>query len=346
MEHTADKILVILTGGTICSTENADGKRYSNASHVRIIESYRKSGCAPYCGSIEFDQEMPLDILSENMTIESWNMLIRHLKTVRWNNYHGVILLHGTDTLAYTSSLLSILLAGIPVPLCLVSSQLPLDNPATNGHANFRAAVELIMNGLRPNIYALYRNSDGIMYLHYGAHLLQCANHSEDFFSKDAVQLSDCSEAPFCGTAFETTPCYLEQIDALSPCVLRILPYVGLNYDQYCLDGIRAVLHGTYHSESICVERKQGLGSYSSFSILSLLDRCRERQIPLFLEPCSETAYHYESTGDALQSGATALWGMTSEMAYCKTLIGCALGLSGEELHAFLQRSINHEMLW
>lgn len=343
MGNTADKILVLMTGGTICSTEDADGKRYSDASRVRIIETYKERADALHC---EFIPDTPLDILSENMTIESWNTLIRHLKTILWNEYRGVILLHGTDTLAYTASLLSILLAGIPVPLCLVSSQLPLDHAGTNGHANFRAAVELILNGLRPNVYALYRNSDGIMYLHYGAHLLQCANHSDDFFSKDAVPLSDCTDGTFCGTAFETAPCCLEQIDALSPCVLRISPYVGLNYDHYCLDDIRAVLHGTYHSQSVCVERRQGTGVYSSFSILSLLDRCRARQIPLFLEPCSETAYHYESTGDALQNGASALWGMTSEMAYCKLLIGCALGLSGEALTAFLRHSINHEMLW
>ena len=345
MDHIADKILVILTGGTICSTEDADGKRYSNASHVQIISAYKAGACAPYC-NIDFEQQMPLDILSENMTVETWNTLIRYLKGVSWNNYRGIILLHGTDTLAYTASLLSILLTGIPVPLFLVSSQLPLNSPATNGHANFRAAVELIMNGIQPNVYAVYRNSDDTMYLHYGAHLLQCKNHSDDFFSKDAVCLSDCSAASFCSTAFETTPCYLEQIDALSPCVLRIAPYVGLCYDHYSLDGIRAVLHGTYHSQSICVERKQGIGAYSNASILSLLDRCREWQIPLFLEPCSETAYHYESTGDALQNGAATLWGMTSEMAYVKTLIGCALGLSGAELTDFLRRSINHEMIW
>lgn len=340
------KILVVLTGGTICSSTNEQGERYSNAANVKIIDAYKK-GNSPFAGVVDFDPMIPTDILSENMTIDSWNTILNAFRTeIDWNAYRGIIVLHGTDTLAYTSSLLSILLAGAPIPVCMVSSQLPLDYEATNGHANFRASVELIMNGIAPNVYAVYRNSNGVLYAHYGAHLLQCANYSEDFFSADAMEILDADNACLTGKSFETDTFYLNKIQPLTACVLRVMPYVGIDYDAYNLDGIRAVVHGTYHSDTVCVERKEGKGSYSRNSILHLIDRCKERDIQVFLAPCSPTAYKYESTGDALKQGASHICGLTCEMAYAKTLVGCALGLTGEELKNFVNRNINHEVAY
>lgn len=340
------KILVILTGGTICSSTNEKGERYSDAGNVKIIGVY-KAGNSPFSKTAHFDTMIPVDILSENMTVSTWNTLLDTFRTkVNWSDYRGVIVLHGTDTLAYTSSLLSIALAGVPIPVCMVSSQLPLDHEGTNGHVNFRAAVELIMNGIVPNVYAVYRNSDGILYAHYGAHLLQCANYSNDFFSIDAMKIADPENAKLEGKPFETDELYLNRIEQLEPCVLQLMPYVGINYDSYDLNGIRAVVHGTYHSETVCVERKLGAGDYSSFSILHLMDRCKEYGIPLFLTPCSPTAYKYESTGDILANGASNISGMTNEMAYVKTLIGCALGFGNKELAEFVNRSINYEIVY
>ncbi len=342
---TKTEILVILTGGTICSAENMEGKRFSDAKNVRIIEQFHLSE-SPYRDMVHFSTRMPLDILSENMTIESWNTLLKAFRSdVDWERYKGIIVLHGTDTLAYTSALLSILLAGAPIPVLMVSSQLPLTHDSTNGHANFRAAVELIMNGIAPNVYAVYRNSDHQIYVHYGAHLLQCSNYSDDFFSADAMRIDTPQNAKLAGRRFETNTWYLNNISKLEPCVMCISPFVGINYASYRLDGIRAVVHGTFHSESVCVERNNMQGSYSDFSVLSFLDRCREKHIPLFLAPCSPAAFKYESTGDALKNGAWYIEGTTFEMAYIKTLVGCALGYSGAELIHFVNQSANNEVL-
>ena len=67
-----EKILVILTGGTICSAVNAQGKRFSDAKHIRIIDAFHKGG-SPWREKVQFSVQMPLDILSENMTVRSWN---------------------------------------------------------------------------------------------------------------------------------------------------------------------------------------------------------------------------------------------------------------------------------
>ena len=338
------KILVILTGGTICSSTDEKGQRYSNAENVKIIGHYQNSD-SPFSGKVDFDKEIPLDTLSENMTVDKWNTLLEALKTVKCDDYRGIIILHGTDTLAYTASLLAITLTGISVPVCLVSSQLPLDHSATNGHANFRACVELIMNGIAPNVYAVYRNADHVIYAHLGAQLLQSANYSDDFFSKDMQPVS-AENAHWEGFAFRTNRLYLQKMGKLTPCVLKIAPYVGMDYDAFALAGVRAIVHGTYHSQSVCVERSKGAGDYGSGSILHLLDRCKERNIPVFLAPCSPEAAKYESTGDAIAQGAYHIYGATNEMAYIKALVGCALGLEGSGLEKFVKENINNEFIY
>ncbi|MBE6949101.1 MAG: hypothetical protein E7456_04575 [Ruminococcaceae bacterium] len=340
------KILVILTGGTICASTDAFGQRYSDAANVHIIDGFER-GNSPFAGRVHFDVIMPTDILSENMTVKTWNILLDALlNQVDWNAYQGIIILHGTDTLAYTASLLSIVLAGVHIPVCLVSSQLPLNYENTNGHANFRASVELIMNNIAPNVYAVYRNSDGVIYTHYGSHLLQCANFSDDFFSADAMIVTDANNAKLQGKAYETGTFYLNKMKPLLPCVMRIMPYVGIDYAAFSLTGIRAIVHGTYHSDTVCVERKGGAGAYSSSSILYLLDRCKSVGVQLFLAPCRPDAYKYESTGDILRAGAYHISGVTNEMAYVKTLLGCALDLDEKQLSRFVNRSINHEMIY
>jgi len=127
---------------------------------------------------------------------------------------------------------------------------------------------------------------------------------------------------------------------------MLITPYVGINYKRFCLDGVWAVVHGTYHSDTVCVERKKEEDDYTEYSILYLLDRCKERDVPLFLAPCDEGAFAYDSTGDALRHGAMGIAGTTVELAYAKVLIGCSLGYKGDALTEFLKKNVNGEFVY
>jgi len=351
MDKKMSKILVILTGGTICSAQNENLKRQSDAEKAKnyIIADFEESD-SPFSKSLHFDTvSLKEDILSENMTVRVWNELLDIFRSVDWEKYKGIIVLHGTDTLAFTASLLSLALCGAPLPVCLVSAQLPLRTPdgeketRTNGYANFRTAAELIMNGIAPNVYAVYRNMDGKMLLHYGAHLKQCPNYSSDFHSVTEMEIAD-SRAE--GKPFGTDSHYLDKLSALKDEIMLITPYVGINYSRFNIDGLSAIVHGTYHSDTVCVERKKDSEAYSEYSILSLLDCCKERDIPLFLAPCDEAAFAYDSTGDALRNGAVGIAHTTLETAYAKTLIGVSLGYKDDELIRFLKTDINGEVVY
>ncbi len=334
-----NKILLILTGGTICSYENADGKRTTDAESAKykIISEFRKSD-SPFIG-VEFDTVMPLDTLSENMTLQKWDILLNELRKVESEKYKGIIILHGTDTLAYSASLLSLVMSEKNLPVCLVSSHSPVDCEGTNANINFRTAVELIMGGIKPNVYAVYQNSDGKIYLHYGSHLLQCGNYSNNFFSKDMIAVDDIEAVCAESKAFEVNNSLLNKIKALDAKVLLINPFVGLDYNSINLENVSAVVHTTYHSQTVCVEG--GTSSFSEFS-----EKCKKQGVSLILTPCDENSYSYVSTASALKNGVIPVSGMTNETAYVKTAIGCSLGLTSDELAEFLNQNINREIIY
>lgn len=344
------KILVVFTGGTICSIKDFDGKNQSDAKGVKsvLIDDYLSSN-SPFKNAVKFSAEfLTPDILSENMTVNTLTSILKILKKKSvWKNFDGVIILHGTDTLAYTTAILSIALAGAPIPIITVSANYPLlidgkKNLDTNGYANFRSSVELILNGIKPNVYSVYRNDDNKTYIHYGANLVQCQNYDNNFYSFGATVLDD-KNAIFDGKEFETDSFYIKDINKLKDGVLLISPYTGLDYLKISLKGVRAIVHKTYHAETVCVEIKDKDQKYGKYSILSLLDRAKEKNVPVFLTPCDQNSYAYQSTSFAIDRGATPIFGATSEVIYAKTLIGVSLKLRGDNLIEFVKNSVNHE---
>lgn len=362
-------ILLVFTGGTICSCPMGEkGKNQSNAKETSsyLEDDYFRSD-SPFAKEVNFIKKfLTRDILSENMTISSLNELIDIFKDESLiNSCQGVIILHGTDTLAYTSSILSLALAGLEIPVCMVSAQLDLLQKKTNGYANFKAAVELIMNGIAPNVYVVYRNlknhahDAGEMLVHYGGHLLQCPNHSNNFRSYDAERITNLENSVLKGKPFETSPRYFEKLSGLCDNVMLINPYTNLKYSNISLEDTSAIVHGTYHSGSVCIGRSEDpnhkernvelceiISQDRPYSILSLLERCRQKDIPLFLAPCDENDFTYGTTANALHCGAFAIADTTMELAYAKVILGSSLGLKGEELKAFSAQSINYDFVY
>ncbi len=377
-----EKICVVLTGGTICSVPDKNQKNYSdaNTTSTHLTEYYHNSSNSPFRNDVTFDiRALEPDILSENMTASAWNGILEIFKNkINYVDYKGIIVLHGTDTLAYTSAFLSFALAGINIPVCMVSAQLRLGQSGknnewereerTNGYANFRAAVELIMNGIAPNVYAVYRNEAnehngeheaGDFFVHYGAHLLQCPNASNNFHSRDQMLIPDITNAKLEGKAFESNACLYKHVSEIKDDVLMIRPYTNLNYRRIDLEGVKTVIHGTYHSESVCIGRakdtyKDDKKYYSleeitdvdqPYSILYLLKVCKNANIPVFLAPCNKSSAAYGTTENALSEGALNIANITLEAAYAKAVLGCALKKSGSEMDTFMNTGINYELV-
>ena len=84
--------------------------------------------------------EAPID--SSDMTINAW----QKMATIIHKNYHlydGFVILHGSDTMAYTASALSFMLENLAKPVILTGSQLPIGMIRTDGKENLITAIEI-----------------------------------------------------------------------------------------------------------------------------------------------------------------------------------------------------------
>ena len=323
------KILLILTGGTICSAKNEEGLNALNtgAAVPALVTMYEDT-------SIGFDTISPINTLSENMTIDKWNQLIEALKKINFSDYMGAMILHGTDTLHLTSALMGVLLGSVGCPVMMLSAHRILDDPESNGPDNFAKSVELIkrLNAEgRDGVYVVYRNVNGVSYVHHAAHLEECGDYSEDFYSGDMIEFDrlmsdwdtewldnlerDVERDVERNTERNTERIDIKNVGTLKDDVLYLRPYVGINYDRISLDGVRAVLHGMYHSSTLNTE---GDGPYS---VMSLLRRCNEQGIPCYIFPCKDGDYRYSTTKPLIENGAKCIYGMTWEEIYVRLLI-------------------------
>lgn len=319
-------IHILFTGGTICTTVK-DGRMSTDPTAASLLTELFWQGDSFAKDRVTFREGEFLGILSENMTVANWNRMAESLRNILAARPDGIIIAHGTDTLAYSAALFSVLLEGVDIPVIFVSANRPLSHPASNGSANFRAAVECLAKGIGAGVYATYKNpKDGRTYLHRGESLVQCGIYDDNFYSRDALDITDLDGVELPRSQAVKKPLLTEALP-LRDCVLKIAPYVGMNYKTFALDGVEAVLHSTYHSGTACVNAD------GDSSILSLFDRCAEKGIPFYYAPSEvgEAATVYDSVpyiknhrfkGQQIK----IRYGETDEYLYAKLLVAASFG--------------------
>ena len=97
------KILIITTGGTIGSS--VSGGVISVQKNRERFEGFLRECLG---GSFSFEVRALMDILSENLDKQHWETLANYLLSADLQNYCGVIITHGSDTLSYTNCILSV----------------------------------------------------------------------------------------------------------------------------------------------------------------------------------------------------------------------------------------------
>ncbi len=134
-----NNILVIYTGGTIGMVQDSESGALNPFDFDHLTEQIpeiRKFGF--HIESISFD---PI-IDSSNMHPEVWVRLARIIEE-NYENYDGFVILHGSDTMAYTASALSFMLENLSKPVILTGSQLPIGMIRTDGKENFITSLEI-----------------------------------------------------------------------------------------------------------------------------------------------------------------------------------------------------------
>ena len=128
------RVLIIATGGTIASTSDGAGLAPTAtgrelADKVPLIDTIAELGFV-----------QPMNIDSTNMRPRDW-LRIKDVIVESYEDYDGFVVLHGTDTMAYTAAALSYLIQDSEKPIVLTGSQQPMASPFTDAKLNLYQSV-------------------------------------------------------------------------------------------------------------------------------------------------------------------------------------------------------------
>jgi len=132
-------ILIIYTGGTIGMIRDEETGVLKPFNFEKVYEQIPALERFHY--KLDFHCFDPL-LDSSNMNPEVWVSLVSIIEK-NYEAYDGFVILHGSDTMAYTASALSFMLENLNKPVILTGSQLPLGELRTDGRENFVTAIEI-----------------------------------------------------------------------------------------------------------------------------------------------------------------------------------------------------------
>ena len=132
------RILIIYTGGTFGMSYDKDGVLTPFSFEYILDQLPTMKNLALDITAVSF--ETPID--SSNINPEHWQLI----SSVIFDQYHqheGFVVLHGTDTMAYTASALSFMLDGLNKPVIFTGAQLPISEPRSDARENLLTALDI-----------------------------------------------------------------------------------------------------------------------------------------------------------------------------------------------------------
>ena len=239
------KLLTVFTGGTISCSE-ADGvlaPDRQNGSY--LLGLARQAGVRD-----DFETVQPFSVLSENMTAAHLRALRACIVERLGEGYDGVIVTHGTDTLAYTAAYLDFVFCAQETPVVLVSANYPLRDSRSNGLQNFVAAADFLRTGEKGVFVAYHNTGDRQTTIHRGREVLPQTPYEDSVFSLFMQPYGWMENG-----VWTRNPDHPQTArDDLSACelngrVLFLRPYVGMVYPA--LPDVKAVLLEGWHSGTL-----------------------------------------------------------------------------------------------
>ena len=145
--NTKPRILLMTTGGTIASRQGAEGLEPGGPKE---LEQELQNLSAYY--TVGLRDVFCLD--SSNIRPEEWQAIAKAVFEER-GEWDGIVIAHGTDTMAYTASALTFMLPGIDIPVVFTGSQLPMQHMLSDGPDNLRTAFAMAASGA-PGVFVAF----------------------------------------------------------------------------------------------------------------------------------------------------------------------------------------------
>jgi len=173
-------VVIMSTGGTIAS--RVDYRTGAVRSALSASDLY---GVVPELSELaQVDTEIVFSLYSENITPQHWTELTQVIAKRIEQGVEGLVIAHGTDTMAYTSAALSFSLQNLPVPVILVGAQRSSDRPSSDAATDLIGAVKFAGEAPFAGVgLAMHETvSDNSIVVHRGTKVRKCHTSRRDTF--------------------------------------------------------------------------------------------------------------------------------------------------------------------
>lgn len=150
----SNNVMVLYTGGTIGMQASANGLAPASGFEARMREQLANLQVPAW----RFREMAPL-IDSANMTPAYWQQLRSAVVEAVDNGADAVLILHGTDTLAYSAAAMCFQLLGLPAPVLFTGSMLPAGVPDSDAWENVSGALQALGKGLAPGVQLYFHGA-------------------------------------------------------------------------------------------------------------------------------------------------------------------------------------------
>ncbi len=305
------RVLIIHTGGTIGMTRTPRGYRPDAGFFRRAAEEMdvlRADGMPSW----ELIETEPL-LDSSNMSVADWNRL-GGLIAENYDRYDGFVVLHGTDTMAYTASALSFMLGNLAKPVILTGSQIPLCEVRSDGRDNLVTSLLIAASGRVREVCIFFgglllRGNRATKYSADGLAAFSSPNCPPLASAGIDIVYSDLPPLPAPDGPFRLTP-----LSAVPIGVIKVFPGIQFClFEQIMTESLRGIVVETFGSGNIPDGGNALLPiiakAVKNGTVLVVCSQCPQATVNLGA---------YETSGALKAAGAVSGRDLTTEAAVAK----------------------------
>ena len=331
------RILIIYTGGTIGMVRTPNGYAPQDGYFRSALEAI------PPLNSDEMPDwelyEMSPLLDSSNMTVNEWNK-IAQLIADRYDDYDGFVVLHGTDTMAYTASALSFMLGNLSKPVVLTGAQIPLCEVRSDGRDNIITSI-LIAAGDRAHEVCLY----------FGGSLLRgnrATKYSADgliaFVSPNYPPLAEAGiSIRYNDSALLPKPVgklRLQLLESVPIGVIKVFPGIQFSlFESIMTEKLRGIVIETFGAGNIPGDGNALLPiirrAFANGTVLAVCSQCPQGAVSLGT---------YETSSALKRAGAVSGLDITTEAAVAKLYYLFSCGYDKETVKREMEHNLRGEM--
>lgn len=333
----AKKVLIIYTGGTIGMKRTENGYTPSPGFLAEAVSSIPDMSRADF-PEWELVELSPL-LDSSDMALADWNKIASVIYE-SYDKYCGFVVLHGTDTMAYTASALSFMLEGLDKPVVLTGSQIPLSELRSDGRDNLITSVLVAADGVAREVSLcfsgkLLRGNRSMKMSADGLVAFESPNypHLAEIGITIKYNMPALREPSGSGLTFRP---YRE----VPIGVLKVFPGIQFGlFEQIMTEKLSGIVLETFGAGNIPGGADKLLPiikkAFASGSVIVVCSQCPAGTVTLGA---------YESSSSLKSAGAVSGRDMTTEAAVAKLYHLFSLGISKNEIKRLMECDVAGEL--